>query len=83
LYQTKLKKSVLKQMGFIPHGDIYIPKGDVPNEEFEDDQEMLEVALVVGSSSAVVGTSFSMEENIANICRRMEERYNLQGTRHE
>jgi len=70
-------------MGFIPHGDSYISKGDGPTEDFEDDQKMPEVAPIIGYSSVVVGSSFSMEENNANVCRRMEEMHTLQGSRHE
>jgi len=70
-------------MGFLPHGNCYILKGDVPNEEFEDAQDMPEVDPIVGSSSIIAGSSSSMEENIANMCRRMEKTYTLQGSKHD
>jgi len=70
-------------MGFIINEDSYISKGDVPTEGSENDQEMLEVAPIIGSSIAVVGSSSSMEENIANMCRRMKEMHTLQVSRHE
>jgi len=60
-------------MRFIPYEDSYIPKRDVSIEEFEDDQERPEATLVVGSSSTIVGSFSSMKENIANMCRSIEE----------
>ena len=42
LASNKIGKSALKQISLIPLGNTYIPKGDLPNDESEDDQEMLE-----------------------------------------
>lgn len=51
-------------MGFIPHGNNFIHKGDVPAEEREEDAPMSDAIDVTGPSRAQEGSSSSMEENI-------------------
>jgi len=40
-------------------------------------------APIVGSSNDVVRYSSSMQKNISNMCKRIEEMSIVQGTRHE
>lgn len=70
-------------MRCIPYRNVFIHKEDVPTENGEDDDEMLDVPRVAESSSIVAGSSSSMEENIENLNRRIEELLNLQIARHE
>jgi len=65
-------------MEFIPFGNTYIHKDDMPPSENEK-EENLPIALVhpvntnIGSSSGVGGSSSSLEDNILNVNQRLEE----------
>jgi len=76
----------LKQMKFVLFRDQCIHIDEVP--QYDNDDEVPAPALVhavhvhVGSSSGVVGSS-SLEENISNMNKRIEELLILSGARHE
>jgi len=84
----KIVENSLKQMKFIPFGNTYIHKDDMPpsdNEEEENPPTAL-IPLVdtsIGSSSGVGGSSSSLEDHILNLNQRLEEFFLLFTHRHE
>jgi len=75
-------------MKFIPFGNTYIHKDDMPpsdNEE-EENPPTTPIPLVdtnIGSSSGVGGSSSSLEDHILNLNQRLEEFFLLSTHRHE
>jgi len=74
-------------MKFIPFGDLYVHKDDVPNYEVVDDEippsnPTSPAAQKVGSSSGA-GSSFSLEYNILSMNKRIKILFLLSNSRHE
>ncbi|WVZ18575.1 hypothetical protein V8G54_005897 [Vigna mungo] len=74
LPSNEIGQGALKQMGFIPHGNNFIHKGDVPVEEGEEDAPI---------PDELKKAHPHIWRKIATLTRRMEETYNLQAIRHQ
>jgi len=74
-------------MKFICLGDQYIHRDEMPQYEDEDEippsTPVPTVDTQVGSSNGVGRSSFSLEENILSMNRRLEELFLLSNTCHE
>jgi len=65
-------------MKFIPFGNTYIDKDDMPPSENEEEENpptapVYPVNTNIGSSSGVGGSSSSLEDNILNLNQGLEE----------
>ncbi|QCD95866.1 hypothetical protein DEO72_LG6g563 [Vigna unguiculata] len=87
LRANEIAESSLKQLKRVPLGDTYVHRDDMPNYDAEDEDlpppdPIPPATQNVGSSSGV-GSSFSIEDNIANMNKRLEELFLLSTSRHE
>ena len=78
---NEIAESSLKQLKLVPPSNTYVHRNDMPNYEAEDEElpptdPISPAAQNVGSSSGV-GSSFSIEDNIANMNKRLEELFLL------
>ena len=85
---NKIVENSLKQMKFIPFGNTYIHKDDMPSSDNEEEENpptapIPPVDTHIGSSSGVGGSSSSLEDNILNLNQRLEELFLLPTHRHE
>jgi len=84
---NEIAESSLKQLKLVPPSNTYVHRNDMPNYEAEDEElpptdPISPAAQNVGSSSGV-GSSFSIEDNIANMNKRLEELFLLSNSRHQ
>ena len=87
LHANEIAESSLKQLKLVPLCDTYVHRDDMPNYDAEDEElpptdPIPPATQNVGSSSGV-GSSFSIEDNIANMNKRLEELFLLSTSRHE
>ena len=85
---NKIAENSLKQMKFIPFGNTYIHKDDMPPSDNEEEENpptapIPPVDTNIGSSSGVGGSSSSLEDHILNLNQRLEEFFLLSTHRHE
>jgi len=69
---NKIAENSLKQMKFIPFGNTYIHKDDMPPSDHEEEENpptapFPPVDTNIGSSSGVGGSSSSLEDHILNL----------------
>jgi len=81
LRANEIAESSLKQLKLVPLGDTFVHRDDMPNYDAEDEElppidPIPPATQNVGSSSAA-GSSFSIEDNIANMNKRLEELFLL------
>ena len=84
----KIVENSLKQMKFIPFGNTYIHKDDMPSSDNEEKENpstapILPVDTNIGLSSGVGGSSSSLEHQILNLNQRLGEFFLLSTHRHE
>jgi len=85
---NKIAENSLKQMKFIPFGNTYIHKDDMPPSDNEEEENpptapIPPVDTNIGSSSGVGGSSSSLKDHILNLNQRFEEFFLLSTHRHE
>jgi len=85
---NKIAENSLKQMKFIPFGNTYIHKDDMPPSDHEEEENpptapIPPVDTNIGASSGVGGSSSSLEDHILNLNQRLEEFFLLSTHRHE
>ncbi|QCD83003.1 hypothetical protein DEO72_LG2g3345 [Vigna unguiculata] len=84
---NKIAENSLKQMKFIPFGNTYIHKDDMPSSDNEEEENpptapIPPIDTNIGSSSGVGGSSSSLD-HILNLNQRLEEFFLLSTHRHE
>jgi len=85
---NKIAENSLKQIKFIPFGNTYIHKDDMPSSNNEEEKNpptapIPPVDTNIGSSSGVGGSSSSLEDHILNLNQRLEEFFLLSTHRYE
>jgi len=85
---NKIAENSLKQLKFIPFGNTYIHKDDMPSSDNEEEENPPTAPIPpadtnIGSSSGVGDSSSSLEDHILNLNQRLEEFFLLSTHRHE
>ena len=75
-------------MKFIPFGNTYIHKDDMPPSENEEEENppndpINHFETNIGSSSGIGGSSSSLQDHILNLNQRLQEFFLISTTRHE
>jgi len=84
---NKIAENSLKQMKFIPFGNTYIHKDDMPSLDNEEEENPPTAPIPpfdtnIRPSSGVGGSPSSLEDHILNLNQRLEEFFLLSTHRH-